>query len=616
MSSLVDEAVNSLGTAVSNRRTRASLVTTFALSLIVVHVCLRAWAVYGGWFIGDDLVFLSDAAQGKTGHLSWYFHRHNVHFMPVGFVLVAIVSKAGSFNWAAAATEIIVLQTVASLCCWWMLRTLFGNRPRILIPLAFYLFCAISMPAIMWWASAINFLPVQIAAFTAVTTHVVYLRTGKRRYAVLATLAFGLGLFSYVKAILIPVVLGVLALSYFAEGSLIGRLRFTIRRFWVGWALYAVSGATYLLLYATHGEKTAPAAIKPDYLSVANDSLASSLSTGLVGGPWRWLWLGPGMGPRLLSGPPQILTTSAILVIIALIVYAACRFHGALKPLGFIVPFVVVSYLAIATGRSAAFGAGASLDIRYWTDLLPFAALAIGLMIMPLRGATDPLRARESPLITAAVPLRVWAVVAVVFLTGSIYSSFKYVEPWHSDFATRQFITTAQSQFAARKAPVVLADQNVPDTVMPGLLLPYNQARLLFAPISHEFTTPAVATDLEVLDSLGLLEKGRVDGGMDIPPVVLGDCLVGTIAGKAHIVELGAKTYDYPFWLGLSYRSDRVGTLDLVAGETARIVPIERGTHTLFVKTEGAYDSVAVTPSDGVTLCMDALRIGPTIVPQ
>lgn len=606
-----DLAVEGLRRAASDRGRRATTVTLIVLVLIGAQLALRAWSVYRGWFFGDDLIFLSDVHQGKADFM-WLFHRHNVHFMPIGFLLVLIVGNVGAFAWSVAATELIVIHTLASLSCWWMLRTLFGNRLRIIPPLAFYLFATISMPALMWWASGIELLPLQIGIFIALTTHVLYLRTGLKRYAIYAALGLGLALLCYVKALLLPGVLAVLAVTYFANGTLARRILSAVRRFWFAWLLYTVPCAVYFALYATHGEKTPPTTGSPDFAGVANDLIVSGLSTAPFGGPWRWIWYGPGVGPRYMAHPPTLLALLSILLVIATLAILAVRYRRALLPLWFAVPYIAGTYALLVLGRSVAFGPGATQDIRYWTDFLPFAALAIGLLWMPLLGATTQLSRRE--LLPDALRPQPWmyAGFAAVFLAGSIYSSMGYVSLWHGNFDTRRFVTNAERGFAGSSKPVAIADEIVPEGVMYALGYPYNKPSTMLAGLKG-FSTPSVATDLRVLDFVGTLKLGLVANGITAPDDNLTQCIKGA---DLRTVRLKASTFDYPFWVSVSYRAIGEGSMTVIAGANVRHGPIQDGNHTLFLRTTGTYKSVELQPSANTTVCVDAIRIGPNVVPD
>ncbi|MFI5426134.1 hypothetical protein [Aeromicrobium sp. UC242_57] len=176
----------------SRRFTPAERLALIALGLIVAQLVLRGWATAGSWFYSDDFIFIGTTASGQAD-LDWLFAPHNIHLMPLGLWLSTWVGNIGTFSWLLAATQILLLQALASLSCWWMLRTLFGNRRGVLVALAFYLFAPMSFPSVVWWSASLNQLPHQIALFGAVAAHVTYLRTRHPSRAVLAGLFLLLG---------------------------------------------------------------------------------------------------------------------------------------------------------------------------------------------------------------------------------------------------------------------------------------------------------------------------------------------------------------------------------------------------------------------------------------
>src|SRR5690606_2226255 len=130
----------------------------------------------------------------------------------------------------------IVLQLVASVACWVMLRVLFGDRRLLLLPLVFYLFSPFTVPGSVWWSVAIYQYPFHVAIFGAVTCHVLWLRS-RRPAPLVGTLAFtALGLGSYIKAPLILLVLLGISLLWFAAGPWRARLRELVRQWpvWLG----------------------------------------------------------------------------------------------------------------------------------------------------------------------------------------------------------------------------------------------------------------------------------------------------------------------------------------------------------------------------------------------
>ncbi|MCW2747741.1 MAG: hypothetical protein JWP10_883 [Nocardioidaceae bacterium] len=614
MNPLIDDVAQQLRDTATGRFTRARVITLIALSLITLQLAFRAWALYGGWFFGDDFVFLSDVARGQAD-LGWFFHRHNVHFMPLGFVLVLPVAWAGGFTWPAAATEILLVQALASFSCWWMLRTLFGNRLRILVPLTFFLFSAISMPAIMWWAAALNMLTVQPFIFAAITTHVLYLRHDKRRHAIFAALFFALGLTVYLKALLIPVVLVIVTLCYFAEGTFLTRVVSALRRFWFVWVLYLGLGLAFLAGYILRGGIPQDSG-KVDYLDLIQRSVIASLGTGLLGGPWEWTPASSENGPRSLADPAQLLQTLSIVVIILLLIYVASRYRGALKPLWFLVPCIVFTVGLLARGRVATFGTGITMEIRYWADILPYFTLGIALMIAPLKGAIDPLRRRAAPILTVSLPRWFVAGFAAAFVTGAIFSSIMYVRPWHTTYDARGFVQLAESDLTRLEHPVQVADEAVPESVQQSITFPYNLTSYVFAPLNDMFDTPLVGNDLYVVNGFGQVVPGVARPDVVVPEANLDTCLIGRGPRFLVGVDLGARTYDYPFWISVTYRADTDADLTVVAGANRKETTMETGLHTLFVRTAGSYDRVAFAMPQGAKMCIDSLHVGQVVVPR
>ena len=101
-----------------------------------------------------------------------------------------------------------------------VLRTLFGDRPAILIPLAVYLFCPLALAAVDWWSVAVQTLPLELSIFMAVDAHVRYLRGGRMRTAVAAAGWLLLGMATAQKGAVTPLLLFALTSAFFVRGAL------------------------------------------------------------------------------------------------------------------------------------------------------------------------------------------------------------------------------------------------------------------------------------------------------------------------------------------------------------------------------------------------------------
>ncbi|QMW67822.1 hypothetical protein H4N58_08185 [Mumia sp. ZJ1417] len=605
MSSLAADTKRAVRGWIPADLSRAQKVTALALALIAGQLLLRAWIVGGSWFFEDDFQFLTDIARGEDD-ASWYVRPHNVHFMPLSFALVKIVTWGGPFAWWLAALETVVLQAAASLSCWWMLRKLFGDRPLILVPLTFYLFSVLSVPSLTWYAAMINQLPLHTFLFLGMLAHVTYLRTRRYRYALLATLATGLGMLFYVKAIALPMVFGLIALLYFSEGGLRTRFVTVLRRYLWGWLTYGALGVAYLAMYFARMPRGQGIA-DTEYLALARSMLFDTLGTGLSGLSWSWELLND--GPRSVTAPSTFLVAVSWMVVVAGWGYLYATRVRALRALVIAVPYLALSYGIIAVGRSGSFGEISGNEARYLSDATAVLALVLALAMMPLRDAVESSARRDEPLLTVRPSPVVLVAAVAAYVAASVWSSVTYARPWHDGNAVKDFGLTAIASIESADRPA-LADVPVPDEVMWNVNTPYNLPSWMFAPLGDRFTTPETANDLMMLDGDGEVAKAFVAPGITSVPGPVDGC--GYALGDADTpvtIPLTGSTIDYSFWMSIGYLAGEDGYAAVSAGDNAYRVHLERGLHTLILPTVGSYDSVSID-AGGHPVCVDQVTVG------
>jgi hypothetical protein len=589
-------------------------LTPVAVTIIVLSTALRAWAVYRGGFYGDDFVFLADVARGRVD-AGWFLQRYNVQFLPLGLALVVPVAAVGTFVWAAAATELVLFHLMCLLACWLMLRTLFGRTPRILVPLAFYAFSAISMPAIMWWSGGISLVTVQLPTFLGIAAHVAYLRTSRKRFAVAAAACLVVALGFYVKAMFFPVAMGIVTLVYFVGGRPDRRLLEALRRWWLVWALYAAIGSAYLVGYLRVDGSPTQTDGGFDVGDAVQGQLLGALGPGLLGGPWSWAPLDDlQTSPRQLADAPQLVQIVAALTIVLLLLYFAGRYRGAMRPLWFLLPCIGLAVGAVLVSRVATYGAASTQELRYWSDTLPYFTLAVGLMCTKLPGTPDPLSLRDDPIIARSMSRTVVAVLAAAYVVGGVLSSISYANPWHDKNPATSFVEVATSQLEAQPAPIALADEQVPEGALASLFYPYTLVSEYLAPLDRHFTTPDVANDIHVLDGFGLIVPGAATPDVDVPAANLTQCLGGTQVGQVETVQLGSSTYDYPFWASVTYRASATTPVRVVAGGEHYDTTFLSGRHVLTFRTTGSFDAMLFALGDDARVCIDSIRIGQHVV--
>jgi hypothetical protein len=595
--------------------TRGERYVIIALAMILAQLVLRGWAASGSWFYSDDFIFLGATAHGDAD-TAWLFHAHNVHLMPLGLWLSTLVGHTGAFSWWFAATQIIVMQALASLACWWMLRRLFGDRPGVLVALGFYLFSPLSFPTVVWWSAALNQLPHQIALFGAVATHVGYLRTRHPSQAVLAGLFLLIGLASYAKAALIPFVLVVLAVLYFSSGRPVERLRTALVRYWHAWAIYGVLLVGYLVLYFVKVPTTERPSVSGT-LDTLDLTITQAFGPAALGGPWSWqsLDLLGGVGPRLFVDTPLFLVAVAWVVVAAFWAHQPLVRRRAWWPLLLLAPYLVLGALLIAVGRAEAFGAtSAGLELRYLADMGGVVALSLALATMPVKGAWQSSELRTSPLIAVGPPRRLLQVGAVVFLVGSLVSSIAYARPWHDDarMPQRTYVDTVRSQLGS--TPVTVAETGLPDDVMSAVTFPYNLVSRFLAPFGDRIRVAAAGNDLSVFDDRGRIAEAVVAG--DRPrsqPGPVDGC--GYLVNQQQVDPIAIDpVFNFRFWMSINYLAGAEGDITIRAGANIIEAHVESGPHILFVQTAGAYDEVSIEPADpALGVCVDSINVGQLI---
>ncbi len=592
------------------------VVTIAAVLMILVQLTIRTVLVSRSWFLVDDFVFLSDIAR-HVDDFSWYTRIHQGHFMPLSFGLVKIGSLFGPWSWAAAATQIVILQALANVACWLMLRTLFGNRPAILVGLGFFLFSPLTIPSVMWWAVAINQLPHQIACFGAVAMHVRFLRSRRWVPALGATAFLALGYGTYTKTLLLPVVLVIVTVAYWATGSLPRRTWNALRDYRRAWVSYGVLTAAFVVVYLRAAPATA-ARPRTSLAELAETSVLESFGSAVVGGPWRWTPFGA--GPISYGAAPELGVVLAWIVIAGFVVWAWARSERTLRVLWAPAFYVAASIVLVFVGRAFYLvllgSAQVGRQVQYFSDVAPVVALSLVCMIAPIVGAPDPVRPRAVDLIDLRLRRRVAPVLLGALVTGlvtsSVVTSVRYAQPWTSNYLERNFTTSARETIE-REDPL-LADAAVPPEALSALSGERALIRNYFAPLGDAVRVTRAGNDLRVLAVDGSTVPAEVDATdrADIDPAR--PCPI-RIAGRERTIPL-TPVLRFPFWMAIDYTSDVEAELPLRIGTQTRQVPVEAGSHTLFVATRNAYASIALRPLAGQVVCVSAVRVGPLVAEE
>lgn len=618
----------------ARRLPRMGTTSALALALIAASLLVRGWAASRSWFMWDDYIFIADVLQGQVGW-AWLFQSHFSLLQPVSFAMVALVGQAG-FAWWVYALHIVVLQALASVACWTMLRVLFGDHRVLLLPLAFYVFSPFTVPGDVWWSVAIYQHTFHIAIFGAVACHVTWLRR-PRPLPLVGTFAFTLlGLGSYLKAPLICFVLLGISLLWFTSGSWRARLR-QLATQWPVWLGLGVMLAGYVVLWFSQ-QTTAPPNQACEAPQLVETSLLETVGTGLVGGPWSWrLWTGGidpfiaasdcvplayrgtpdlivGGAPQSLVAAPLALVALSWVLVVVLVLHRWARHRNALLSLWIVVPYTAASIGLVFGGRAATFGSQVGArEVRYFADLAAVGALALATALLTIRGARTGPERRTDPRILVPLPRSGVIMLVTVFVAGSLVSTITYALPWHAEadpraFPERAYVAAVERSLDQRDGPVTVADLPLPVTVANPLTPPYNLPSWKLAALGDRLRTTTQGSDLLMLDAEGRIRRATIDAPGRAAP--------GDVEGCGHLVQQArtgipvTEVVAGPWWVRIDYLASADGFVDVTAGDMFRRIQVDRGLHSMLFASGGDFRTVGLVASAGLSVCVDDVRVG------
>jgi hypothetical protein len=642
---------------------RARGVTVAAVTLIVIQLWWKAALLAHSYFRQDDYYTFDRAI---THGLSWKYLTlvDAGHMAPLGFAISWVLARVSLYNWPLTSVVILAFLAAASLALLRMLRTLFGSRPAILIPLVVYLFSPLSLAGVAWWSVAIETLPLELAIFMAVHAHVRYLRDGRPRSAVAAAGWLLLGLVTIEKGAVIPLLLLALTSAFFVEGRWAASVVTAVRRYWQAWALYGVLLAGYCTLFFLQlpGSSTQPSGPGPAsrLAELVSTLVGTTLLPSALGGPWHWSVLG--FGYAQASPPAALQQLSWAVAGLVVVVSCVCRpraWRAWVILLGWIVVADIVPVVLGRLGTQSATLLG--VQTRYLTDATPVLALCIGLAFLPLTGEESAFRfrlaaagsgTRTAPVAERSIRATTLLVLGA-FLIGSFWS-FQSLEAAFSTTSARSYIATARA--AVKDAPrgTLIVDQPTPAMVMdPGLFQSEGYTSAVIGALasreparrlSWTLSPHGVARSLMIFDARGQLRPAILEGPSSGPPpapkpaartsgktgrkargktgrkgsgkvarktpvkVPARACWAVTVAGTN--IPLQGSLYRWPWSVRLDY-SGPATVLAVRFGQKWTDVTLPAGTHAAYVPAVGAGRAVgirAVGPAAG--LCVTGVTVG------
>ena len=202
----------------SVRWLRSNVVLAIGLVLIAAQLYWKAGFLGRSFFRLDDYYYLERASRMglSWSYLAWV---NGGHLNVVGAAIAWLTVQSSPDDWSLATAVTLLLLGVTCFALLRMLRTLFGDRPWVLLLLTLYLLSPLALPGLSWWTVTLEQLPMQLAIFCAVTAHVDYLRTRRYRHAVAAAAWMAVAMLTAVQGAAIPLLLFALTSAFFAQDT-------------------------------------------------------------------------------------------------------------------------------------------------------------------------------------------------------------------------------------------------------------------------------------------------------------------------------------------------------------------------------------------------------------
>ncbi|HEU5475400.1 MAG TPA: hypothetical protein VFV67_32555 [Actinophytocola sp.] len=581
-------------------------LTAVVLLVALVPFAVHAVAVLRGFFWQDDFIITYRAAQAGPLDLDYLFQAYNgEHLAPGMFLLAWLVTALAPLSFTAAMLPVLAMQAASCWLFWRLLVDCFGRRWALVPAFAVFTCSPLILLPTLWWAYAVQLIPLLLTMIGALGAHVRYLRDGRRRHAVYALLWTLAGLAFYEKAVLFPALLLAVTVLLTPGGTGLGT---ALRRYPPVWLAHAALLAGYAGLYVSSTTTAGSAgAQRAGFGDLARGMFVDTFLPGLFGGPLV------GSGGGVSWAPPPVGVRIAVLVVAAAIVVAGLvrgRGRAGMAWL-MLAAYLAVDLVLLAVTRLSLVGLIVGTDPRYVADAVPVAALFGTFAFLTPReiGAPDP---EPEPALTAQRIRRPAALavagLTIAFMISATVSHLRLAAVAPTG-AARDYVATARAELAGNP-DMVIYDGPVPNRVLLDLFVAdARPSRVLgLLPGPPRFDQPAET--MHLLDENGRPHPiKRVENGAPGIPGTQKDC--GHLVSEAPTaVRLTGAVFGR-FVARLEYYTADSGEGWVSVADMVVRVEFERGVHVLHVPVEGLFDTVTLRRAIGVApVCVVKLEVG------
>lgn len=589
---------------------RSLVFRTGLIVLVAVAVVWRYWTLSSWSWFQDDWIYLT-----KTAELPFWQYvtqNYNGHLMPGQFVVAWLITKLVplDYSYAVATTLFFV---VASLLAWAAaLRTIFGERTRLLYPLVILALSPLFMPISLWWAAAMQVFPLQLSMGLCVFFVARYAVHGfRRRDLVGLSMSYALGLLFWQKALLIvvPVVFVALLLS---NGTIRQRVAFAWRAAWAPLAITVAYIPLYVALTRSGDAARTQLFVARSLRETLDFFLTGILDIGIpaiVGGPWS-----PLSNPQQTYASGSGVVTLAFLTLAVLGLVAAFR----LRRLGVLAVSMAGAYavaswgLLFTSSRFDALGVFSVRDARYAADIVPVVLLTITFLITPTRIETRSSWLRQKVPLALRQVARAGSVVLVILITISCV--FTSGSNWDASAPSSPKVWVDNlTADAAAAGNASVHDALAPNHVIFSAYFP-GDARLskLLKPLALPLKYNVPTEQMYSPDWAGHLMQVDVEAASKASPPPVEGCGYLVDGGQTTVIPLDKGLYNWEWGYQFSYFSGRPAVVTVQSDHKSVDLHFDRGLHQVQFVLEDSASRLLVTGHPGSSpVCVTEVHAGP-----
>jgi hypothetical protein len=576
------------------------------VTIIVAVVALRAWSV-GRWsWEADDWVYMERTRS--LGFVDYLFQNYNGHVMPGEFLIAWLVTKAAPLAHGVAVVLVPVAAALVTATWALALRELFGERRRLLAPLALISLTPLLLQSTIWWAAALQSLSLLGAMALSVLFAARLDRLRDRSSLVGLLLSFALGLFLWQKALLLVIPLaGVLVFA--TPGSFRARLGTHRRTLLILAAVAAGYVVAYVALVRAKPVKLTPlierSGTSRDALDFYGDAFGDLVAPAFLGGPWGSL----PTAAEPLNGPGRVeLVVVSAVVVATLVSLTALRRRGWLPALMVLV-YGGLSWGLVFTSRYGFLQISKVGYERYLVDTFVVGCLALAMLITPTRLEEGGIWRRSwnvSP--RTAGLLGTGVVASLVVSLGLSNLTAVHETGRHPAHGWVGRITTD----VKRLAPLAIYDAYAPAEVLPpGLWQESARLSRMLSPLHEDIDFDGPAQTLYVAEPDGTLHPAVIGDASHAEQGPVEGCGYAVGAGDEVRVPMTQDLFDYGWGVQVTTLAGEGGTLLVQIDDERLRLEVDHGLTRTQAAFVGPVTDVRLSVKPGsATVCVTELTLG------